>query len=237
MPLRAIIVDDEKYAVSELKYLLNEYSDFEICGEAGTAEECLALVAQYKPDVVFLDIELHGKNGLEVAREIKKIYSDIYIVFATAYSSYAVDAFKVEAFDYILKPFEDKRIIETIERINKNIKPKNVPDVITVWKNDRMSVLSPNDIIYCCIANEKTTIKSIQGEFITSLTLSSLENKLDNHMFMRTHKSFLVNLNHIKEIVPWFNHTYILVMEKYEKDEVPVSRTYIKRFKSLMNIE
>ncbi|WP_129724150.1 LytR/AlgR family response regulator transcription factor [Xylanivirga thermophila] len=237
MPLKVIIVDDEKYAISELKYLLTRYSDFKICGEATDAGGCLMLVAEYKPDVVFLDIELQDKNGVEVAKSIKKISSDTHIVFATAYSHYAVDAFEVQAFDYILKPFEDQRIIDTINRINNYIKPKGLPEVITVWKNDRMVVLSPKDIVYCSILDEKTVIKSIKGEFTTNLTLSSLENKLQDFMFMRTHKSYLVNLKYIKEIIPWFNHTYLLVMNGYEKDEVPVSRTYIKKFKSIMKID
>src|SRR5690606_30817498 len=100
MQLKVIIVDDEPYAIKELKYLLEEYSDFEICGEAQTREECLRLVAREQPDVVFLDIELQGENGINIAKEINKINSDIYIVFATAYSQYAVDAFTVDAFDY-----------------------------------------------------------------------------------------------------------------------------------------
>lgn len=236
MGLRVIIVDDEPYAIRELRYLLEEYSDFEICGEGRTREECLRLVAKVQPDVVFLDIELQGENGIDIAKEINRINEDIYIVFATAYSQYAVDAFSVEAFDYILKPFEDERIIEVVERIRRTIEPKSLPGLITAWKEDRMVVLSPSEIVYCCIEDEKTVIKSLKGEYTIPLTLSSLEKKLSSLGFMRTHKSFIVNLEHIDEIVPWFNHTYILVMKGYEEDEVPVSRTYMKKFREVMQI-
>lgn len=236
MGLRVIIVDDEPYAIRELRYLLEEYSDFEICGEGRTREECLKLVAKVQPDVVFLDIELQGENGIDIAKEINRINEDIYIVFATAYSQYAVDAFSVEAFDYILKPFEDERIIEVVERIRRTIEPKSLPGFITAWKEDRMVVLSPSEIVYCCIEDEKTVIKSLKGEYTVPLTLSSLEKKLSPLGFMRTHKSFIVNLGHIDEIVPWFNHTYVLVMKGYEEDEVPVSRTYMKKFREAMQI-
>lgn len=237
MSLRVIIVDDEPYAIRELRYLLEEYSDFEICGEGSTREECLALVAKEQPDVVFLDIELQGENGIDIAKEINRINGDIYIVFATAYSRYAVEAFSVEAFDYILKPFEDERIIEVVERIRREVKPKkSTPEVITAWKGDRMVVLPPSTIVYCCIEDEKTVIKSLKGEYTIPLTLSNLEEKLGPFGFMRTHKSFIVNLKHVKEIVPWFNHTYVLVMEQYEDDEVPVSRTYMKEFRESMQI-
>lgn len=236
MGLRVIIVDDEPYAIRELRYLLEEYSDFDICGEGRTREECLKLVGKVQPDIVFLDIELQGENGIDIAKEIRRINEDIYIVFATAYSQYAVDAFSVEAFDYILKPFEDERIIEVVERIRREVKPESPPGFITAWKGDRMVVLPPDKIVYCCIEDEKTVIKSLKGEYTIPLTLSSLERKLEPLGFMRTHKSFIVNLKQIKEIVPWFNHTYVLVMEKYEGDEVPVSRTYMKAFREAMQI-
>lgn len=237
MSLRVVIVDDEKYALQELKYLLNQYSDFEICGEADSGEECIKLVDEQMPDVVFLDIHLNDKNGVDVAREITKKHRNIHIVFATAYDNYAVNAFNLDAVDYILKPFEDERIAETIKRLKSRVKPRVLPDVLTVWKNDRMVVLDHTDIVYCCTVDNKTIVKSFKGEFISNLTLASLEQKLEKHSFLRTHKSYLVNLEHIKEIVPWFNYTYMLVMEGYEKDEVPVSRTYMKKFKNTLGIE
>lgn len=236
MGLRVIIVDDEPYAIKELRFLLEEYSDFKICGEGRTRAECLKLVAKFQPDVVFLDIELQGENGIDIAKEIKSINEKIYIVFATAYSQYAVDAFSVEAFDYILKPFEDERIIEVVERIRRVIKPKPGPGFITAWKEDRMVVLSPSEIVYCSIEDEKTIVKSLKGEYTVPQTLANLEKSLSPLGFMRTHKSYIVNLKYIDEIVPWFNHTYILVLRGYREDEVPVSRTYMKKFREIMQI-
>jgi two-component system LytT family response regulator/two-component system response regulator LytT len=237
MRLRVVIVDDEKYALQELRYLLSQYSDFEICGEADSAEECIKLVDELIPDVVFLDIHLNDKNGVDIAREIRKRHKDIHIVFATAYDNYAVNAFNLDAVDYILKPFEDERIAETVERLKNRVKPRHLSGVITVWKNDRMIVLSHEDVVYCYTLENKTVIKSFKGEFVSNLTLAGLEQKLKGYSFFRTHKSYLVNLEHIKEIVPWFNYTYILVMKGYEKDQVPVSRTYMKKFKNALNIE
>ncbi|MCM8900664.1 LytTR family DNA-binding domain-containing protein [Caldicoprobacter algeriensis] len=237
MSLRVVIVDDEKYALQELKYLLNQYSDFEICGEADSGEECIKLVDEQVPDVVFLDIHLNDKNGVDIAHEIRKKHRDIHIVFATAYDNYAVNAFNLDAVDYILKPFEDERIAETVKRLKSRVKPHLLPGVITVWKNDRMVVLDHKDIVYCCTSGNKTEVKSFKGEFTSNLTLATLEQKLQQYSFLRTHKSYLVNLEHIKEIVPWFNYTYMLVMKGYEKDEVPVSRSYMKKFKNVMGID
>ncbi|MDD3840565.1 MAG: LytTR family transcriptional regulator DNA-binding domain-containing protein [Clostridia bacterium] len=236
MPLRVVIVDDEKHAVQELKYLIQQYSDFEICGVAYNAEDCLNVIASERPDVAFLDIHLGSKNGIDLANEIKKIYKDIHIVFATAYDNYAVNAFDLNAVDYILKPFDDYRILQTIERLKSMIKPRPRANVISVWDKDRMHLLTPDQIVYCSTGTNKVIVKSLKGEFTTSLTLANLENKLDSNTFIRTHKSYIVNINHIKQIVPWFNYTYLLVMEKYEKDEVPVSRSYMKKFKEMLGI-
>ena len=110
------------------------------------------------------------------------------------------------------------------------------PNLVIVWKEDRMVVLEPGEIVYCYTSSEKTVIKTVNEEFVAAMTLAALEEKLSEYYFFRTHKSYLVNLYQIREILPWFNHTYLLVMRHYEKDEVPVSRTYIKRFKEVMGI-
>ncbi len=133
---------------------------------------------------------------------------------------------------------ENHQLSEIVHKINAlKVSEKSIPEIITIWETDRFVVLRPEEIIYCYTTDRKTTIKTKDREYFSMNTLASFEQRLGKCGFFRTHKSFLVNHNYIKEIVPWFNHTYNLVMNYYEHDEVPVSRTYLKEFKQRMGIE
>jgi len=257
MKIKALVVDDEAPARSELIYLIKKIGGIEVCGEAGDAVEAYEKISRYKPELVFLDIDMQPINGITLARQLYQDEDPPFIIFATAYDQYALDAFEINAVDYILKPFSEERIRITIERVKKEIadhkvgKEKDTGEIskllekvmlkkhqerIPVWKDNRIILLDPADIIYIVTAEGKKSIfKTQSGEYETGYTMGELEEKLPD-CFFRPHRSYLINLNFIKEIEPWFNNTYQLVMQKYDQEKIPVSRKQVKEFKQILNL-
>lgn len=248
--LSCIIVEDEIPSAQELEYIISSYDDIEIHGIATNGDEGMKLVKSKKPNAVFLDINMPLKNGIELAKEVKNIDSSIDIIFITAYEEYAVEAFKLYALDYILKPFNEKRIDVTVNRLRKkwNDKLKNVDSLpemlneimdkldrekklakrIPCYKNGKIIFLDIDDIFFCYIEDEKTYVKTAEKRYFIGCTLSQIEKKTN---FFRVHRSYLVNMDNIKEMYPWFNGTYKLVMSDREKSEIPISRSKVKRLK------
>ncbi|MFJ5769168.1 LytR/AlgR family response regulator transcription factor [Psychrobacillus sp. NPDC093180] len=239
--LKAFIVEDEPLARDELKYLLMESKQIEIVGEAGSLVDAVKHISRQKPDLVFLDIDLDGDNGLDLAKQLLMLNPTPAIVFATAYDEYALQAFELNAIDYILKPFDEDRIRQTLEKIIQIAKigtqkititpslKKASTDKIAVLVDERIVLLENDSIIYLESFEGKCKIKTMTDEYLVSDSLVVIEKKLQHPQFMRVHRSFIVNLDHIVEIHPWFNSTYNLVLK--DKSKVPVSRTYIKEFK------
>ncbi|MGJ7922527.1 LytR/AlgR family response regulator transcription factor [Neobacillus sp. LXY-4] len=239
--LRAYIVDDEPLARDELKYLLIQTKQVEIIGESDCIEDAVSGIFELNPDLVFLDIELADDNGLSLARRLNSIEPAPAIVFATAYDEYALQAFQLNAVDYIQKPFDEARVQKTLSKIrkiqhmgNKEI-PMHIPNKnehngkIAILVDDRIILLTHPDIIYVETNDGKCTIKTMEQEFKVNEALVVLEKKLNMDQFLRVHRSYVVNLDHIAEIEPWFNSTYNLLMKDGSK--VPVSRTYVKELK------
>lgn len=239
--LKAFIVEDERLARDELKYLLMESAQIEIVGEADSLVDAVKDISKLKPDIVFLDIDLEGDNGLDLAKQLLMLKQAPAIVFATAYDEYALQAFELNAIDYILKPFDEDRIRQTLEKIirmgkigNEKIAfspslKKASTDKIAVLVDERIVLLENDSIIFLESYEGKCKIKTLTDEYIVGDSLVVIEKKLQQTQFMRVHRSFIVNLDHIVEIHPWFNSTYNLVLK--DKSKVPVSRTYSKEFK------
>lgn len=239
--LKAFLVEDEPLARDELKYLLKESRKIELVGEADNLADAMKDITKQKPDLVFLDIDLDGDNGLDLAKELLRLNPAPAIVFATAYDEFALQAFELNAIDYILKPFDEDRIRQTLEKIiqmgkigtvKNNLSPsikKPNTEKIAVLVDERIVLLENESIIYLESFEGKCKIKTMTDEYIVSDSLVVLEKKLQQMHFMRVHRSYIVNLDHIVEIHPWFNSTYNLVLK--DKSKVPVSRTYIKEFK------
>jgi len=241
MELRAIIVDDETPAREELRFLISSYPQIKLVGEASSGKEAIRLAESLFPDVIFLDIKMWDLNGFETARGIFEKGVNPFIIFATAYDEYAVKAFEINAVDYILKPITKERLDKTISRLvdlfksNENQieiqklieyietigKAQNIK--IPIWKNDRICLLNPSDISYFEAVEKGSKVMARQGIFETHYCLTELEDKLKDYNFFRTHKSFLVNLDKVIEIIPWFNGTYILLLEDYEKKRCPLA--------------
>jgi two-component system LytT family response regulator/two-component system response regulator LytT len=259
MSIRALVVDDERPARNELIYLIKKIGGIEVCGEASSAREALKKIAELQPQLVFLDIQMEPVNGIVLARKIMEDPYPPFIVFATAYDKYAVEAFEINAIDYILKPFSEGRIRTTIERIvdkiNENkahnvknkeqllellekITVKKTFEKIPVWQGDRIILLDPEDIVFLVTTEGKNTVlKTAMGEYESSYSIGEMEERLPSSLFFKPHRSFLINLNYIKEIEPWFHNTYQLVMKHYEHEKIPVSRNRVQEFKKAINLK
>ncbi|MBU5424864.1 LytTR family DNA-binding domain-containing protein [Tissierella pigra] len=253
---RCLVVDDEKPAREELIYILKEIEGIEVIGQASHGKEALQLIDRFKPDIVFLDIQMPEMNGIEVARKLLNKEYTPEIIFVTAYDKFAVQAFEVNAIDYLLKPISEDRLKQRLESMVKedkhnesldydklkalicSIKPETADKKmrISFHQNNRLIPVDIEDIIYITIENKSTIIFTSKGNFDTNHTLNELMDKLDNNVFFRSHKSYIVNLNYIEFIDPWFNYTYNIHLKNSDAI-IPVSRSYVKDFKEIMNIE
>jgi len=238
--MKCIIIDDEYPARVELRYFIEKYKNLEIVGEFEDSISALNCFEKNSIDIIFLDINMPNMNGMVLAKLISKFEIKPQIIFITAYGEYAVDAFSIKAFDYILKPYSEERIMKTLDSLieNNTTEKKNEGKSInrlTLWKGEKMYVLSLDEI-YVFEACERETKVYAKGEiYFSKQKISNLEEELPN-IFFRTHRSYIVNINKIKEIIPWFNSTYNLKIEDVDI-EVPVSRNKIKEFRELLNIK
>ncbi|EEL48270.1 Sensory transduction protein lytT [Bacillus cereus Rock3-44] len=234
-------------ARDELKYLLQRTKEVSVIDEADCVEDALEKLMGNKPDLVFLDIQLSDDSGFEIANILKKMKNPPAIVFATAYDQYALQAFEVDALDYILKPFDEERILQTLKKYKKRQQSETekkpdmkVSDVTTEMHKlalpieESIVLVNIEDIVYVGLVDGRVTVKTIKETYVTHDTLVILEKKLPQMTFMRVHRGFIVNINHISEVQPWFNSTYNLTMK--DNSKVPVSRTYAKELKKLLRI-
>ncbi len=262
MKLKALIVDDEYPARQELRYALESFKNIEIVGEAANAQEALALIKALDYQVLFLDISMPGMTGLELGAAIQELPKRPYIIFVTAYDEYAISAFDVNAVDYILKPFEQERLKKAINKvvtITRDTTPISVtpadgvngqaehgngaaPEEKIPIKIDRIPaeiqgktmLVSESDIFYAFTEQDNVYIKTFTDKLLTRFTLKELESRLDSRVFFRTHRCYLANLHKVKEIVPFFNGTYNLIVEDKERSEVPVSRAQAKKLRKIL---
>jgi two-component system response regulator LytT len=253
--MRCVIVEDEIPAVEELKYMLEQYDWIEIKGAAYDSEEGYRLIREVNPDVVFMDINMPGYSGMELAKKVKEYNENIEIVFVTAYEEHAVKAFEVEAVDYLLKPFDEKRMDITMKRLRENLNYKKSSDMdlsislkeiigrldrekknlrkIACEVNGKIVLIDCDEIFYCYIEDEKTYIKTREKSYLTNYTLAEIEERTE---FFRSHRSYLVNIENIKELHPWFHGTYKLIMNDKEKSEIPLSRNNVKKLKDILGL-
>lgn len=247
--IRAIIVDDEELARKELDFLLKETKEVEVIAELDSAEELFEVVERTKPDVVFLDIEMYGLSGLDAAFELLKMPQPPIIVFATAYDQYAVKAFELNALDYLLKPFSFERVKLCIERIkraleNRGLYTKKLLENLRIFTNKKVLIHTEDKIlllnkeeIYIAEAQGRYARIKLKNKWIASRhSLSDLE-KILTEEFLKVHKSYIVNIEHIKEIIPFFGGSIILRMADDNATEVPVGRTFLKGFKEKFGLK
>lgn len=254
LALTALIVDDEALARDELAYLLKDFPDVEVAASAANGLEAIELIETVEPDLVFLDVQMPGLDGLGVIRRLREKDAPLpYFILATAFDNYAVEAFQVEAFDYLLKPVEKERLAATLDRARRALAlrparaegpepdaprpPGGYKSKVLVRRDNRNWIVDAADIIYATIDDGLITVvtTSLQGES-TYKTIEELQTSLDPEMFWRVHRSWLVNINRIREVVPWFKSSFQLRMEDKKGTEVPVSRVQTKRLRALFRL-
>src|SRR5699024_9746776 len=235
MKLNVMIAEDEFLAREELLYLLEKEKDIVLLPSAETGEELIELYFEHRPDVLFIDIEMPGLTGVEAAKQISKSTNNAPLfVFTTAYDAYAIDAFEIEAVDYLLKPFDQVRLHQAMERVRKRLLdssegsthiPGKSSSKLLIDDGEKMIVLSPDSIYYAVPSQRMLEIHTENEVIESKMTLQELEKKLEGRSFFRTHRSYLVNLNHILEITTWFNGAYNITLKNKEKTTIPVSRS------------
>jgi two-component system LytT family response regulator/two-component system response regulator LytT len=255
MDLRALVVDDEQLARDELCFQLEQLGGVEIAGQAENGVDAMEAIERLRPDVVFLDIQMPGLSGFEVARRVITKGLGTHIIFVTAFDQYAVEAFEVNAIDYILKPVETARLEQALLRarrraeteapLNEHIEKiaKLVGDrqqrrgQIAVKVAERFLLVQTEDMIYASLNGDTISIVTAHVTGTSNYrTLDELQASLDPDVFWRVHRSHLVNINKIKEIVPWFSRNYILRMKDGKGTEIPVSRSQTKRLRDYLKL-
>lgn len=230
MAIKVILVEDESGIRKLLRKIIETNEGFEVIGECDNLSDAVTLFSKTKAEVVFLDIEMNGESGLDCAKIIADLEPKTKIIFATAHSEYMSDAFEVYAFDYIVKPFHVERVNHTLERIkslsesvkndhlDKIVKFERGLDRLLVKGKESMSFVDIKDIVLVQRENSATVIYTKQDAFTTSVSLSDIEAKLDEEQFMRSHKSYLINVSQIKKIEPYGRWTYIVTFKDLKKD-------------------
>ena len=255
MKIRCIVVDDEQPARDELIYLLSAFEDVDVVGQADSADSAVDLIKDGKPDLVFLDIQMPGKDGFHVVSRLADMDSPPCFVFATAYDQYAVKAFEKSAVDYLMKPIAKDRLTITLERVRQRMDEKpSIPGElkslleimgaksevvrISVEKKGRIHLINPEDIVFCQYEDKRIMVFTRKGAYpiYGIATMDKLEHHLAGGSFFRCHRGTLVNLNHIKEFSPWFNGKYNLIMDDGARSEISVSRSRVKDFKIRLGI-
>jgi two-component system, LytTR family, response regulator len=256
--LRTVVVDDEQLAREELCFLLDQIPGVEVVAQAGDGPEALNVISEHAPDLVMLDVQMPGLTGFEVARRLLMRADDLHLVFVTAYDRHAIEAFDVNAVDYLLKPVEADRLATAVDRVRKRIQSdrptqpdaanldrvlqilgerQNRRDQLAVKVGERFLLIQADEVVHASVEDDVITVvtNSLSGTS-NYRTLDELQARLDPGVFWRVHRSHLVNINKIREIVPWFSRNFILKMKDAKGSEIPVSRSQTRRLREYLKL-
>jgi two-component system LytT family response regulator/two-component system response regulator LytT len=263
MSLSAVIVDDEQLSRDELVYLLKSVGDVDVVAQGANGLDAVNLIKEHTPDLAFLDVQMPGLDGFGVIKRLidKKIPLP-QVVFATAFDQYAVKAFEVNAVDYLLKPFDKKRVTQAVQKAKQRVASRTVgtdkiatlidmlearqaelstktpqTSKVLIKAAGRLFLVDQKEICFASIEDGVISVvtPAMEGQS-NCRTLEELLESLDQNMFWRAHRSYLVNINRIKEVVPWFKSSYQLRMGDKNGTEVPVSRAQTKRLRELFGL-
>lgn len=237
--MRIAVIDDERPARSELMHQLVEIVPDATISEADCGSAALEMMSRNIFDLVFIDINLGDLEGTVLASTVQQLMPKAQIVFATAYSEYAVRAFEIGVANYILKPFDKQRLEKIVENCRKELDAsclKPLPNKLPVNCRRKIVLLEIDDIIYIETDNRSCIIHTSNGNFTENLSLGEYEKRLSGHGFFRIHKSFIVNLEQVQEIFPWYNNSFALKMKGYENQILPVGREKIKELRQILRI-
>jgi len=270
-------------ARQELQYLLDAAGDVSVLAHGSNGIEAVSLIRTHKPDVIFLDVRMPGLDGFAVLKKVlalEKKFRMPQVVFATAFDQYAVRAFEVNAVDYLLKPFDNKRLVKTLEKVRGRMAAgeagvSNAVEAVdlgtsaaakldallrmvegqshgssmqaatgvgrsgkvVVRAQSRLLLADQKDVCFAAIEDGRISVvtRTVEGDS-NCRTLEELMEQLDPEQFWRVHRSFVVNIQHIREVVPWFKSSYQLRMDDRKQTEIPVSRSQTKRLRELFNL-
>ena len=254
--ISVILADDEQLAREELAFLLKDFPDFEILTTASNGLEAVALIERHEPDVVFLDVDMPGLDGLGVVRRLQQREIPLpVLVLATAHEHYALEAFRLEAVDYLLKPIDRERLLETLDRVRRVVverhrageaaaeataiaqEPGERRAKLVVKVGQRNLIIDVGDLIYATIDEGLITVVTSHCEGETFYrTIEELQSNLDPELFWRVHRSYLVNVNRIREVIPWFKSSFQIRMDDKKGTEIPVSRVQTKHLRTLFRL-
>jgi two-component system response regulator LytT len=252
--ISTLIVDDEQLAQEELSYLLKDFPEIEVIQTASNGLEALKAIEDLEPELVFLDVQMPGLDGLGVIAKLREKGGPLpQFVLTTAFDQYAVKAFRLEALDYLLKPVEKDRLAESIARAKRQFEERQQSEgksaetvaqrpavqrtKLLVKTNNRHLIIDAQDMIYATIDDGLITVVTQQFEGQSNYrTIEELQSNLDPEVFWRVHRSFLVNINRIREVVPWFKSSFQLRMDDKKQTEIPVSRIQTKRLRALLKL-
>jgi len=254
--LRAVVADDEQPAREELCFLLSQIPDVKVVGQAENGVSAIEVINAVDPQIAFLDIQMPGLSGFEVAHLLMENRAAApWVVFVTAYDQYAIDAFEVNAVDYLLKPVEQKRLDQAVDRVRQRLslgqpRDQRIEQLVRMMAErsqrreqlalkvgDRFLLVQAEDVIYASVDGDTIVVATAQLLGTSNYrTLDELQARLDPDLFWRVHRSHLVNISKIKEIVPWFSRNYMLRMKDGKGTEIPVSRSQTKRLRDYLKL-
>lgn len=235
--LKALVVDDEAPARSELRFLLGEAGGVEVIGEASNAMEALQLIKAIPYDVIFLDINMPGLSGVQLAEALAALANPPAIVFITAHSEHAVKAFEVRATDYLVKPVELDRLKKAVARLTPVAEqaPAKI-ERIPVEKAGKKLLISVDDILFIMAKDDYSYLHTESDRYLSTMSLASLETKLEPVGFFRIHRRYLVNLSAVKEVVPMYGGTLLLTLTDANATQIPVSRRRVPALKKALGL-
>jgi two-component system response regulator LytT len=234
--LKALLVDDEAPARSELRFLLAEAGGVEVVGEASNALEALQLIKAIAHDVIFLDIQMPGLSGIQLAEVLSGLSKPPSIIFVTAHSEHAVKAFDVRAVDYLVKPVELKRLKDAIGRLSPSTDSMAKVERIPVEKAGKKLLVSVEDILYIMAKDDYSYLHTEADRYLSTISLANLEERLGTAGFFRVHRRYLVNLARVKEVVPMYGGTLLLTLTDSDGTQIPVSRRRVPSLKKALGL-
>ncbi|WP_366924061.1 LytTR family DNA-binding domain-containing protein [Metallumcola ferriviriculae] len=245
--LKVLIVDDEYPARKELRFHLEKCENLQIVGEATNVREATELIKALDYTILFLDVNMPGSSGLDLGKTLQEQENSPFIIFVTAHEEFALDAFKVDAVDYILKPIDSQRLDKALKKVIQQVristvKSENKPQekkllgLIPVEHKGKTILIEEEKIFFIYACNDYTYIKTDKEKYLTRFTLKELEQRLNSHIFYRCHRSYLVNIKQAREVIPLYNGTLVLTVDDEQRSEVPVSRSQAKKIRQLLGL-
>lgn len=242
MRIKAVIVDDEQPICDEIEYLLNKHPQIEVQGKFNNCFDALTHITEYHPTLLFLDIKMPGISGLEMAKKLTTLSNPPLIVFITAFQEHALEAFNTPAIGYIIKPITEEKIGAILQKIRCLLptlppKPINQGNMICVMEKERIIPLPKTAVVLAYVNDKDVFIRTADKQYTCTLMFKEIEAILGESNFLRVHRQYIVNLEKVQEIIPWFHGSYLLRMQDVLHEEVPVSRNKVKLLKSMLGLK